>query len=279
MYGMDGAVFRYGVRARSRDLLVCLLVALLGGGMIAGLLGLGEPEAFLATSGGLLLLVVFVRGRRWVAVERDGLAAGGGSDDPLDRLAWSGLEEIWLFRKGGFAACGDGVELRVHRDIEGANALRDVILRERAPALYRRLRERLRAGEALDFRGPESPSVAGTRALAYLALFVLPPGLTFLGMNASFGFLDLAAGALAVLVRTARACVNVRVDPAGLTVRGLRTRRYPWEELESALFLDDGDLRVQPRRSDAFLLSAEIGNFVVLQELVFDRLAAAKRPG
>ena len=275
---MDGSICRYGARAKVRDACLCAGGSLLGGGAVAAVGWGGDLEPFLAAAGGVLLASMFTvirwRWRRWVGADESGLFAGNADGDPVERLGWEEIEEIVLYRGGGFEARGGGATVRAGIDLEGLLPFRDVLLRRRAPSLYRKLRRRFHTGEALEFFGRRTPVAALAHGLAFFLFLWVPLSAPFWWLGKGWGLGVVGILGLGTLARESLACARVTLDGRGIALRTLRTRCFDWEDVESARLLEAGHLAFQPRGGGPILLSPEMSNFLILQELILERVPA-----
>src|SRR5688500_11832554 len=135
---MDGLICRYGASAKRRDTFLCVIGSIAGGAAAAMAIGRGDAEPFMAGRGVCFLAsrfsVIRRRWRRWVGADGRGLVAGSAAGDPVQRLGWEEMEEIVLFRGGGFDIRGADATIRAVNDLEAVSGLRDVLLRNRAPS-------------------------------------------------------------------------------------------------------------------------------------------------
>lgn len=274
---MNGPVHRYGARARFRDITYCFVGSVFATGLISSTGTLDALEGELIVWGALLLAstVTVMRWRwsRWASADDKGLASGGADGDRVDRIGWDELEEISIDAHG-LVARGGGAEVRASNLLEGVEALRDEVFRRRGPALYQTLRSRFRGGQALDFRGPETPAEAAARGLGYLLLFALPLALAFGRASLPLGLAFMILASWITVARRLKSSRRVRIDAEGLRVRELRTRRLRWEEIEAANLGEGGRLWICLRDGRTLQLAPDLGNFVILQELILERVAA-----
>lgn len=275
MRRMDGATLRYGWPARARDLAACLAVSFVGLFIAGDALGRGSAERDLIVFGGLLMASVFVTARwrwsRWASADELGVASGGGPGDAEGRVAWEAVDEITVTPRE-VVLRGGGAEATIWGDLDGAIALRDHLFRTRAPALFRRLRGQAAAGEPLTFRSARSLRQDLLRAGAWLGLFWLPPALAWGRHQPPVAAAFIVGIALVLLARAAPVVRAVTFDPRGLLIDTLRRRAVHWEDVESAAFRPDGTMDLRTRDGGAFELRADLGNYVILQELILERL-------
>lgn len=272
MLPMDGPVCRYSPFAKARDVVLCALLAVAAQIAVEELRPEAKLEERLAVAGTLLLASVFTvvrwRWRRWASADETGLSAGGAQGDPVARLGWNELEEL-SFDKADLRVRGGGVDISVSSDLEGVLAIRDQVFRHAGRSLYRRLRDRVLAGEALDFPGPESRSEAAWRGLAWGGMFGLPLCVVIGRAHGALG----AAAAICVsaflMGRVGNRSMTVALDRDGLRTRGLS---IPWSELVSRP-LEDGRLLIEDRAGKPLVLHPDRPNFVILQQLILDRVA------
>jgi hypothetical protein len=278
----DVETLRYGIRARVRDTLLCAGLAVVAPvPVLVRFFGPPSLELYLAVVGAVLAGAVFVVARwrwsAWVRVDALGASAGNVAGDPVQQLGWSELQEIGLLTNGGLILRGEDVVVRLGPDLDGLEALRLRILRTWGPVLYRRRREDFRLGRTLEFHGPESPSWAATKAMLWVLCLGIPVIVAFWSDAPWLGLSFFAIFGGWMARRRIRACERIRVNAEGLEIRRVATTRIRWEDLSKAALLFDSRLALGGPAMGVVTVSPQISNFVVLQEIVLERVGKAPR--